>query len=142
MLLNTFKYSFLVTKIEAHIVAVAYGSLSQYSTVLFSLFSLYVLLVSLCTIGSAFNIRYTCQDLRDIGDQHQTSVLWDNIPNHIARAQGSPWIVIGARQGHRERRERKQKWGRRSCVMLRLKKTTTHATSGKPLPLQCQIPCA
>lgn len=95
---------------EAHIVAVAYGSLSQFSTVLFSLFSLHVLLVSLCTIGSAFNIRYTCQDLRDIGDQHQPSVLWDNIPNHIARAPGSPWIVIGARQGHRQRRERKHLW--------------------------------
>ena len=38
------------------------------------------------------------------------------------RQSGSPWIVVGSRRRHRRRRERKQKRGRRSGVLLRLRK--------------------
>lgn len=80
----------------------------------------------MCTIGSA-NIRYTSQNLMDIGDQHQIPISrvfhhTHNIPDDIARLPGSPWIVVGSRRRRRRRRERKQKRGRRSGVMLRLRK--------------------
>ncbi len=56
--------------------------------------------VCLCTIGLA-NIRYTHQNLVEIGDQNQTSVssvfhYTHKIPDDIARPPGSPWIVIGS----------------------------------------------
>lgn len=106
----------------ARVVAAAHGSPFPCSLSLLW----YSFLVCLCTIGSA-NIHYTRQNLLEIGDQHQTSVTsvfhhGHNIPDDIARPPGSPWIVVGSRRRRRRRRERKQKRGRRSGVMLRLRK--------------------
>ena len=72
--------------------------------------------------GSAI-IHYTRQNLLKIGDQHQTPITsvyqhTHNIPGETVR----PWIVIGSRRRRSRRRERKQKWGCRSGVMLRLRK--------------------
>ncbi|XP_072771248.1 uncharacterized protein [Nerophis lumbriciformis] len=102
--------------------AAAYGSPFQCS--FFLLFFMFFFL--LCTTCTA-NTRYTRQSLLDIGNSHQISVSSDfhhehNIPDDIARAQGSPWFVVGSGRRRRRRRERKQKRGRRSGVLLRLRK--------------------
>ena len=96
----------------------------SFSVCFFSHFCVFFLL--LCTICTA-KIQYTRQSLVDIGFQHQISVSSDfhhthNIVEDIARPPGSPWIVVGSRRRHRRRRERKQKRGRRSGVLLRLRK--------------------
>ncbi len=104
----------------ARIVAAANGSPFQ------CFFLFLVFFFTLCVIGTVY-IQYTRQTLLDIGDQHQISVSSDfhhthNIPDDIARPAGSPWIVARSRRWRRRRRERKQKRGRRSGVMLRLRK--------------------
>ncbi len=108
----------------ARMVAAANGSPFQ----CFFLFLFLVFFFTLCVIDTVY-IQYTRQTLLDIGDQHQISVSSDfhhthNIPDDIARPAGSPWIVAGSRRRHRRRRERKQKRGRRSGVLLRLRKQT------------------
>ncbi len=104
----------------ARIVAAANGSPFQ------CFFIFLVFFFTLCVIGTVY-IQYTRQTHLDIGDQHEISVSNDfhhthNIPDDIARPAGSPWIVAGSRRRRRRRRERKQKRGRRSGVMLRLRK--------------------
>lgn len=115
-------------------VTAAYSSPSQNSFILFSLCFLHV---SLCTIGFALNIRYTRQDLIDIvtSIRHlfRGTFITCTIPDYIARPPGSPWIVIKTRWWRRRRRERKQKWGRRSGVLLRLK----NQPYKPPLPSLC-----
>ncbi|KAL1260011.1 hypothetical protein QQF64_007838 [Cirrhinus molitorella] len=104
------------------LVAAAHGSAFRCSFLMF----LYVFVVCLCTTGNA-NAHYTRQDLTDIREQHQSPVSRvfhhvHNIPYEIARPAGSPWIVVGSRRRRRWRRERKQRRGCRSGVMLRLRK--------------------
>lgn len=70
---------------------------------------------------------YTLQDLVDIGDRYKVLILSDfhhtyNIPVQVARLPCSPWIVVGSGWCRRRQRERKQKWGCRSGLLLRIRK--------------------
>nr|XP_049595883.1 uncharacterized protein LOC125980593 [Syngnathus scovelli] len=102
--------------------AAAYGSPRQCSFFLAYIF-LFSLFGTLCT----GNPKYTFHSLTDIGYQARIPISSDfhrkhNIPDEIARPPGSPWIVVGSGRRRRRRRERKQKRGRRSGLMLRLRK--------------------
>ncbi|KAK1889290.1 Ribose-phosphate pyrophosphokinase [Dissostichus eleginoides] len=100
----------------ARVVAAAHGSP----------FLCYLLYVYICcmTAFAYANIRYNRQELLDIGFQHKLPVLREfqrnhNIPDEVARSPGSPWIVVGPGRRHRRQRERKQKRGCRSGLLLR-----------------------
>ncbi|KAI4802384.1 hypothetical protein KUCAC02_020225, partial [Chaenocephalus aceratus] len=99
----------------ARMVAAAHGSP----------FLCYLLYVYICcmTVFAYTNIHYNRQELLDIGFQHKLPVLREfqrdhNIPDEVARSPGSPWIVVGP---GRRRRERKQKRGCRSGLLLMLR---------------------
>ena len=78
------------------------------------------------TVFAYENIRYNRQELLDIGFQHKLPILREfhrnhNIPDEVTRSPESPWIVVGPGRRHRRRRERKQKRGCRSGLLLRLR---------------------
>lgn len=101
-----------------------------------SVFYFIVCLCIHCTHASALH-RYTHQELLDIGYRHKVTVSTDfhnnhNMPDEPARLPDSPWIVVGSGKRCRRRRERNQKPGRRSGLLLRLK-SNPHKP---PLPSQ------
>lgn len=69
---------------------------------------------------------YSRQDLINIGVVHSRAIMLSfhrthNIPDSITRKLGSPWVVIPVKRCRR-RDERKQKWGCRAGVSVRLRK--------------------
>lgn len=72
-------------------------------------------------------LAYTSAELRDIGYASRTEITSDfqlshNIPPAIARSRGSTWIVVGPGRRRRRQGERRQKWGCRAGLLVRLRK--------------------